>query len=256
MQFCPKNREDISRYFRNSYIKLHEFGDQLFFIEGVENTRIVGQHESGEKFCIYLNDETPYEMDYILPHKSFFQYQDHAVLLCRIPAKQYLRGLASSNTSLSYLDPGGKPKGHDLSFEILRAFVNKGEWPSLTAAWGIQNQYSVALSSRMMLNRQNRQLYIDFMPVATINAAQRRIDVKKALFLDEVNDLLASTEEAQKWEVKVYTPPPKKEKTKTEDLLKEMGAPTLKKMPPGIMPPQFNAGVGLGQIQWELDNEV
>lgn len=245
MQFCPKNREDISRYFRNSFIKLHEFGEQLFHIEGVEPTRITGTHESGEKFCIYLNDETPYEMDYILPHKSFFQYKEYAVLLCRVPAKQYLRGLAGGNTSLHYIDQAGKPRAFDLGFEILKAFVNKGEWPTLTAAWNNPAVHSVALSPRMMLNKSTRQLYIDFTPIATINPGQQRIDVKKGLFMDEVIDLLATTNESKHWEVKLYVPPPKKEKTKTEDLLKEMG---MKKPP--IIAPQFNVNPQFLADEW------
>lgn len=224
MQFCPKNRDDIIRYYRNSYIKLREFQDQLFFIEGVDTNKIIGTHESGEKFLIYMNDDTPYEVDYILPHKSFFQFQKVAVQLQRIPAKQYIRGLAESNTLLTYLDAGGKTRQLPLEFQALKAFVNKPEWPTLTQACEKAECTSVALSSRMMLNKVNRQLCVDFLPVATVIKERRRVEVKKMLFFDEVQALIKNMA-GDVWEIKEWVAPPKKEKTSTEDLLREMGAP-------------------------------
>lgn len=230
MKFCPANREDISRYYRQTYIKLLEFGDQLFFVEQVESNRIVGQHESGEKFCIYMSDETPYEMEYMLPHKSFFQYGDKAVQLSRVPAKQYLRGLAPSNTQVLYQGTDGKPKQLELSFELLKAYVQKAEWPTINAAVDM-DKASVAMNSRMMYMKGNRHLYIDFVPVALVNVALRRFEVKKPIFTDEVKDLIKSTGEEATWSVIPWIPPVKKkedvEKLKQDELKKEL----LKKHP-------------------------
>lgn len=226
MQFCPKNREDISRYFRHTFVKLQEFGEQLFFIESVEQLKITGTHESGEKFCIYLNDETPYEMDYILPHKSFFQHNADAVLLCRMPAKQYMRGLSPSNTTMQYLDLGGKLRAIDLDFTSLKAFVNKAKWLTLSEAIEVQGKNTVALSSRMMYHKGLMKLYVDFTAVAAVNPKGGRIDVVKPVFYDEVMDLLRAMGEEGKWTVnkvvpKVKTPKEISEAERKEALLKK-----------------------------------
>src|SRR5687767_7922141 len=105
MLFLPSNVDDINRYYRNTYVKFKETGDRLMYISDVNSHRIVGQADTGgdgppEEFVIYLSEAHPYEIDYVLPHKSFFQAADKAVLLSRIPAKQYQRGISQHNTSL------------------------------------------------------------------------------------------------------------------------------------------------------------
>lgn len=246
MKFCPAHREDISRYYRHTYIKLQEFGDQLFFIEQVEANRIIGTHESGEKFCIYMSDDTPYEMEYMLPHKSFFQYGDKAVQLCRVPAKQYLRGLAPSNTQVLYIGTDGKPKQIELDFPLLKAYVQKAEWPKLSAAVEMADKSSVAMNSRMMYMRGNKHLYIDFVPVAFVNINQKRLEVKKPIFTDEVKDLLKSTGEDGVWSVIPWVAPTKKkedvEKMKQDDLKKALLAkhPVKVAMAEAVPHPMWN----------------
>jgi hypothetical protein len=225
MQFAPKYREDISKYFKGTYVKLKEFGDQLFLIRSVDSLSVRGTHEEGE-FIIYLNDETPYEVDYILPHKSFFQYGSHAVQLRRVPDRQYFRGLCVSNTRLEYLRDG-RLHQHDLGFPILKAFVTKPAFPNLRAAIGA-NESTIAISPRMMYHRLQRQIYVDFVPVAKVSPSKLEVAVTKPIFKDEILDFLKSTNEVDIFKLVDYVPPPPKEKTKPEDLLKEL-AKTAKK---------------------------
>ena len=220
MQFIPENREDIIGYYKGTYVKFKEFGDQIFQISQVDSMSVKGTHESGEQFILWMNEETPYEMEYILPHKSFFQYGGDAVQLQRIPAKQYNRGLCGQNTQLSFLSSGGSLKHLELNFEVLKAFVAKQQWYTLQGAIGAQDKSTCALSSRMMYHRALRQIYIDFVPVAKVSPAKLLVQVTKPIFINEVQELLAGS--GDKFQVVAYTPPPPKEKTKTKDLLNEM----------------------------------
>lgn len=226
MIFNSSNVQDISRYYKNTFVKFKEHGDELFYIQNVDHYKITGTHESGEAFTLYLNDETPYEIEYILPHKSFFQYQGRAVMLQRIPAKQYHRGLCAENTQLMFLE--GRPLTMDLGFEVLKAFVSKKHFSSLVAAVGDSEATTLALSPRMMYHRGNGQLYVDFTPVATVNRGKMTISVKKTIFMEEIVELLNSRNEQDKWKVEVFVP---SVKTKADTLLKEMGEPSALKKP-------------------------
>lgn len=220
MNFAPANRDDISRYYRGTFLKLREFGDQLFFIEQVDSFRVAGKHESGDPFVIYLDDATPYEVDYILPHKSFFQFGQHAVMLRRIPARQYFRGLCDSNTQLEYLGPAGM-KNVPLDFSALKAFVGKQKFFTLQGAIGA-DVYTAALSPRLMYHHSKREIYMDFVPIARVQPNKLQIIVTKPIFLDEVNEMLRNSGDDKVFKASLYTPPPPKEKTTTADLLKEM----------------------------------
>jgi hypothetical protein len=240
MLFDSSHRDDILRYYRGTYVKFKETGDQLFYIEHVDGIKVSGTHESGRPFVLYLNDETPYEVDYILPHKSFFQYKGQAIQLARIPAKQYFRGCCSQNVSLAYLY-NGSLKFMDLGFEVLMSFVKKPAFPNLRAAIGSAD-ISTAMSPRMMYVKSNKQLYVDFVPVAKVNPGKLTIYVTKPIFKDEILALLRNNNEENIFQVEDYVPPPPKVKTNTEDLLKEMQGQQQRAKKANIE--QFLAGIG------------
>jgi hypothetical protein len=134
MLFIPENRDDIIKYFSKSYLKFEEYGDTLFFIDIVDKYLIHGKVDDGREFTMYLSDEHPYTVDYILPHKSFFQYDKHAVMLSRVPARQYHRGITAQNTSLMYYAGEMGLGKAELSFNTLKAFVTKQKFFTLKQA--------------------------------------------------------------------------------------------------------------------------
>lgn len=189
MLFIPSNREDILKYYKNTYVKFKETGDTLYFIEHVYEDRIVGTSENGQPFTLYMDDEHPYELEYVLPQKSFFQYGEHAAMLRRIPARQYYRGVSPDNTQIMYLAAGTVRK-FDLGFGTISAFVNKKQFFSLSQARKSPN-YSCVLSPRMMYQRTNRGLYMDFVQIGTVYANEVRLS--KPIFKTEVEDLMKQT---------------------------------------------------------------
>jgi hypothetical protein len=244
MHFVPSNRDDIIRYYRNTYIKLSEYGDMLFLVENIDSMRVMGRCENGDPFCIYMDEDTPYKVEYILPHKTFFQLGANAVQLQRVPAKQYFRGLCSQNTQMLMMIAPGQLRQAELNFANLKQFVTKQAFSGLRAAIGNNEAVSVVLSPRMMYLRSRKEIYIDFTPVAKVNPGKLLVSVTKPIFLNEVKELLENHGESKYFTVDIHIPPPPKEKTKTADLLKEMGAankvPVVKKatfVPPEYAPP-------------------
>jgi hypothetical protein len=193
MQFTPSNREDISKYYRNSFLKFKETGDMLFYLSSVDTHAAMGTIEDGRDFKVWLADEEPYEVDYILPHKSFFQFGEHACMLQRIPAKQYHRGITQENTKITYREAESGMVGNiALGFEVLKAFVKKQHFLTLQEAIQSKEQSSV-LGPRFMY--QNKFIFIDFQSVAKI--AGTKIYMTKPVFEEEIREFLKSTQEDQ-----------------------------------------------------------
>ena len=192
MLFTPANYEDISKYYRKTFVKFKETGDMLFYIREVNSERVSGLAQDGTPFDLFLSEEFPYEVDYVLPRKSFFDFSNHAVLLQRVPAKQYQRGISNGNVSVSVLKAGGSPSDLPLDFAVLRAFVSKQVFESLDTAIN-SDKTSVVLSQRFAFTPANRKIYADFTCVGQMLPKRKEIKCFYALFKPELERLVLNT---------------------------------------------------------------
>jgi hypothetical protein len=190
MIFTSAVYEDISRYYRNTYVKFKEHGDRLFFIRAVGPDSVRGTDEEGTEFVIHLDDEHPYEVDYILPRKSLFQYGKRSCMLQRIPAKQYQRGLSNGNTSIQSLNKMGGLAKHDIGFDVLKCYVAKQAYPSMdvTIANKARN-ISTAMSQRISYVHDCRGFFVDNVAVATLDKPSRSINMLHKVFTKELQEL-------------------------------------------------------------------
>lgn len=192
MLFKSSNHEEISRYYRGTFVKFHEFGDQLFSIMHVNSEGVTGQLASGDDFILHLNDDVPYEVDYLLPHKSFFQNGKAAVLLQRVPARQYRRGVCSDNTRMTELTTGGQTKNIAVNFSTLGAFVSKATFPTMSEALANKKRMrSVALSPRVAYVPDNCTFYIDLKAVGVY--VNDHVECFNKLFVPEIAKVAASS---------------------------------------------------------------
>lgn len=200
MQFVPSARSDIQKYYLNTFLKFKETGDLLLYLTGVDNHAITGQVEDGRDFKLYLSETDPYEVDYILPHKSFFQFGEKAVMLQRIPARQYFRGISPENTAVVFKVPGqGELSKLNLGFEVLKAFVQKQKFLSLTEAMAAKDLTSAVLGPRMMYMKANKTIYIDFTPVAKVATDNKHLVIIAPIFKEDIQEFLVSTFEKDKF---------------------------------------------------------
>jgi len=194
MQFNTYNFEDISRYYRNTYVKFKETGDTLFYIRDVRPDVVRGTDEDGTEFELYLNDDHPYEVDYVLPNKSYFQYAKRACMLQRIPAKQYRRGICSENVRISSLTKTGGVGNIEVGFDALKAFVSKQAFPNIsTVLLQKSKPISVALSPRFAFIPDLGYIFCDQLAVATVDKKAKTVVVLKDVFLPEITKLLENS---------------------------------------------------------------
>jgi hypothetical protein len=198
--FSSENADDIRKYYLHTYIKVKEHADLLFYIQRVDRQTVQGVTETGQEFVLYMDDKNPYEIDYVLPHKSFFQYEKDACQLYRVPNKQYYRGLNVENTRIARLDKTGKkvPFNQDIDFKVLKAFVSKQPFYTLSNAAGKANPngcYSLVLTPRMVYHRALKAIYVDFTPVATVDVTTKTITMLQPVFKAEIAAFLRQSNE-------------------------------------------------------------
>lgn len=194
MLFLSENFEDISRYYRYTYVKFKETGDRLFYISSVSSEKITGRASDETPFELYLNDEFPYEVDYVLPNKSYFQTGPTATLLHRIPAKQYRRGVSEENVSCRTLQQNGGSSKREITFSLLEAFVGKQAFtPFITALQHTSDMLSIALSPRMAYACGARTIYVDDVCIAKVMNRPKQLKCYSSVFVPELLALVAGT---------------------------------------------------------------
>lgn len=198
MQFTSENVEDIRRYYIGSYVKFKETGDILYNLTSVNNFFVEGRSQNGDILKLYLDNAYPYEIEYVLPHKSYYQYKDVAAQLFRIPAKQYQRGIGPENTEIRALVAGEFVKV-PLNFDSLAAFVDKQTFYSLNDAIHAEGKQSCVLTSRMAFDRSDFSIYMDLTRIASVE--DRTIVISKKVFANDVIDFINKHNE--KFEVKI-----------------------------------------------------
>lgn len=181
MFFTRNNAQDIEKYYNKTYVKFKEFGDRLFWINRVSAEKVSGVDQDEQEFDLLLADEYPYEVDYILPNRAVFQYKERAILLQRVPMRQYKRGLCEQNVQFVDTTTGSKM---DFGFALLKAFVTKQRYYTFTEA--IQRKNSkikgYALNSRMSMSN-SQCLRIDTIPIGQFEDGVLKVN---RLFINDV----------------------------------------------------------------------
>lgn len=187
MFVSPKNYQDADKYFRNCYIKVKEYGDTLVLIEKITPEALWGEDEYGNKVCVEIDGSTTgqlgYTLDFLLPRRAWFQFGDSAHFLCRIPARQWKKGVCKDNTSIQRLVTG-KLFSVGLSFNLLHAYVHKQVYH---VPQELPGKESIALSPRFALSSDGT-IYLDAVAIGKYYPNQNTALVRK-LFLQDVKPL-------------------------------------------------------------------
>ncbi len=191
MIFNQSNRDDISRYYRQTYVKFPETGEKLHFIREIARHAVLGSDEDGNDFELFLSDEFPYEVDYVLPKKGYFQHGKSAHLLFRVPAKQYQRGLSEGNTKVHRINRAGEISEQPLNFDLLKAYVQKQAYPSFeTAMANKEGMFSVALSQRFALAASARVIFLDGQMCATVRPKDKVVECHFPILRPELEEIV------------------------------------------------------------------
>ncbi len=187
----PGTYEDCKKYYQHCWVKFKEEGDHLFYVTNVDNKYIYTKDiNEGEAL---IDHREGYTIDYVLPKKAVFQHGENAVMLSRIPARMWKKGMNKQNTEFKILHHSGWFSG-DFDIHIINGFVNK---PSYYSAEDALNEFeksehlkSVALSPRISMCHKGN-IYIDTVLVGKYSSEKKKISHRK-LFNIEMKALFPS----------------------------------------------------------------
>lgn len=191
MFVSKENWEDVKKYFEKTYVKFPALtGDTLWFIDRVTPEEMevssINKKEENIEYCIDLT--TGYEMDFVFPKKTVYQYGDTAALLQRVPARQWKKGMCKANTGFSVLSENGWING-TFDAHIIDGFINK---PSYYFPYDALKKFkqenssliSAALTPRCSIDKRG-VIWIDNVAVAkhqTLKATGETLSVKAMFY--------------------------------------------------------------------------
>ena len=225
MKFCSENAKDIQKYFQGAYIKFPglqgvfgdgksaaDAGEIIHTVEHVTNDVIKGKRLEGKEsvpyeFFLYSEQDQPApEIEFILPKKSYFNdSQGQALMLFRIPARQYKRGVCSDNTSIVQLTAEGTFEAYPLTVVTLTEYVGKQAYHKFAPPVGP----SYAVTRRIAVAKCGH-IFIDRTKVGTIDYAANTIKLGRELFEPEIRK--AMRQHGQAFNIVVQEAPAKKVK--------------------------------------------
>lgn len=156
------NFDDVKKYFQHTYVKFKETGDHIWHIDSVSPSEMICSDKSKEEVGIDL--QIGYNLEYILPRKAAFQLGEYAVMLSRIPARQWKKGLCKANTAFHRLAAEGSWLADSFNISMIEGFVNKPSYYNIDLALqqfraGIGLQ-SVAITPRISVTNTGK-IFID-----------------------------------------------------------------------------------------------
>lgn len=184
------NYDDVKKYYLGTYVKFKEEGDALFYIERVDPDKIVAKATNEELVGIDLT--IGYNIEYALPGKAVFQYGGIVMMLSRIPARMWKKGMSNQNTKFEVMDKTGKWTKTNFSAELIESFINKPAYVDpMDALKAFCDETSdleaAALTPRITFTRGGK-LMVDQTIVAKYDFTNKVFTVKN-LFTKEVKAL-------------------------------------------------------------------
>lgn len=159
MLWSTDNVDDIRRYYLNTYVKLPTTGDRIWYVKRVNDTYVEMVDADGFDKGIVPLDE-PFEVGYVIPKRTVYQYKNMAAFLVRHPAKQYNRGLSEKNTRIAYLDADNRWRSMAFTAELIQEFVDKPAYQNPYLAVNDPSLTSVALDPCFSMHINSGVIYL------------------------------------------------------------------------------------------------
>lgn len=161
MLALSSNYMDVEKYYLHTNIKLKETGDILYYVSFVNSKYITLSYKTStnETQCSLIDIEGKgYLLDYTIPRKMVYQDGEYAIMLSRIPAKQWKKGASTSNTKFHLLLSKGWTN-YEFSYDTLKKYpsvprystqedINEGKCIS----YALSNRFSLTNEGKLFLD--------------------------------------------------------------------------------------------------------
>lgn len=194
------NYEDAKKYFQGCWIKVQEMGDRMYFVKEVRpdftylNSPSRGEKDDEEYICIDM--QIGYTISYVIPKKTVFQHGMNALILERIPARMWKKGMDLKNTQFQILNNKSQWSPTKVDIGLIEGFVNKPQYHTFDTAQRVFKEeaemMSVALSPRVSFSREG-YVFVDTVFVGRYTPAKNQLTYK-TIFSKQMKQLFPNVE--------------------------------------------------------------
>lgn len=190
------NWEDCKKYYQGCWIKVRECGERMYQIKEVGPAETYlsspSRGENDEDANICINMQVGYTIDYIIPKKTTFQFGEYAIILERVPARMWKKGMDVKNTQFSQLNHNSSWIKAQIDFPVIEGFVNKPSYYTFEDTlknFTDENStlQSAALSPRVSLSKLGN-VFIDTIFVGRLSTTTKTLKFKK-IYQDDLAPL-------------------------------------------------------------------
>jgi hypothetical protein len=184
----------------HSDFKQRYLGTYGFFREG--NKRVLVQIKAIDrnqvsfidrnKIIYYLNADRDSDIgfEFIPPKTSWYNVGGDCLLVTRVPARQYLRGLCDRNTSIRGCITGGRPVDFSTLVSIFESTISVEK----AAADAVDKKTAFAVSPQFAISLQNQKIFCFESEIGTaeLDKNKFKIDLNQPdMWATEVRDAFA-----------------------------------------------------------------
>jgi len=183
------NAEDFRARYEGTYgflKKTPESPAKLVHIQGVNRRTVSFVTCEGQEG--YVNADSGINFEFLPITRGWYELEDRAVFLTRVPARQWQRGISNKNTSAKTFDQSGSLTQEPLGLEMLeKIFVTKPQ-SNLKGFIGKKIQHYVL--SKFVVLRDNKVYFLGNHQAGTYTIMNGKVKIKlnDDLILQEMSD--------------------------------------------------------------------
>lgn len=179
MKATEQTWKDVQKYFLDTFVICPEFNEkEALYVDMVEPGGMRVVDTNGDKGFV----EFPYNIrSPLATRKEWWQYNDYACLVARIPARMWRKGVCSENTTMTRLLTNTLETSNCFNSTAVKQFVAYSD-KFVSVLDGTDMYSSVALSKYWALASVSQTLFVLDKPVGKLS-----IKKKLVLLLKEFN---------------------------------------------------------------------
>lgn len=164
------NWQDAKKYYEKCWVKVKECGERAYLVteigQKVSYLEGISRGEGDDEFQVCIDMAVGYTIDYVIPKKTIYQYGENAVILQRVPARMWKKGMDTKNTQFLMLNDKTAWSPIDINMPVIEGFINKPSYSTVKEASQAFNGtlLSAALSPRIALTKMG-SVFIDTVQV-------------------------------------------------------------------------------------------
>lgn len=173
------NWKDIQKYYSGTYILCPEYArDAALYVENAGPSGIKVSESNGDKGFI----EVPYELtNPLVNRRQYFQWEDTAYYISRIPARMWKKGISSENTIIQRIQSNGALTGPQITGTLVDAFFKyNNKFPHKISEEALEGVSAQALAPHwlLLLGAANTLFLLDC-PVAKVSHKNKLVTMLK-----------------------------------------------------------------------------